>query len=179
MCGSRRPYRRIVVRYYDTSALVKQYLQEAGSKLVLELLKSGEKVYTASLTYAEGHAAFSRRTREGRLTRQTARRLALRFDKDWETYDVVNPGEDVLRLARQMLYRQDRKSTRLNLQSHVNLVCRLLLEKKKKKKKHHSQTTNPVRPSTADYQLPPSIPSNTHLTPRQTPERSHTIRSHL
>jgi hypothetical protein len=45
------------VRYYDTSVLVKQYLQEAGSKLVLELLKSGEKVYTASLTYAETHAA--------------------------------------------------------------------------------------------------------------------------
>src|SRR5690242_21425509 len=30
--------------------------------------------------------------------------------------------------------REDRKSTRLNFQSHVNLVCRLLLEKKKKKK---------------------------------------------
>src|SRR6266480_5722474 len=29
---------------------------------------------------------------------------------------------------------EDRKSTRLELQSHVNLVCRLLLEKKKKKK---------------------------------------------
>src|SRR6476661_9925071 len=27
----------------------------------------------------------------------------------------------------------DRKSTRLKLQSHLNLVCRLLLEKKKKK----------------------------------------------
>jgi len=33
------------VRYFDTSALVKQYLQEAGSKTVLELLKTGEKVY--------------------------------------------------------------------------------------------------------------------------------------
>src|SRR5688572_17918833 len=31
----------------------------------------------------------------------------------------------------------DRKSTRLNLQSQSNLVCRLLLEKKKKKKKIH------------------------------------------
>ena len=30
--------------------------------------------------------------------------------------------------------RADRKSTRLNLQSLTNLVCRLLLEKKKKKK---------------------------------------------
>ena len=38
------------MRYFDTSALVKQYLQEDGSKTVLELLKTGEKVYTASLT---------------------------------------------------------------------------------------------------------------------------------
>jgi uncharacterized protein len=111
-----------VVRYYDTSALVKQYLQEAGSKLVLELLKSGEKVYTASLTYAEGHAAFSRRTREGRLTRQTARRLALRFDKDWESYDVVILGEDVLRLARQMLYRHPLRSA-----DAIHLASALLL----------------------------------------------------
>ena len=110
------------MRYYDTSALVKQYLQEAGSKLVLELLKSGEKVYTASLTYAEGHAAFSRRTREGRLTRQTARRLALRFDKDWESYDVVILGEDVLRLARQMLYRHPLRSA-----DAIHLASALLL----------------------------------------------------
>src|SRR5690242_21041721 len=32
------------------------------------------------------------------------------------------------------LRREDRKSTTSELQSHVNLVCRLLLEKKKKKK---------------------------------------------
>lgn len=111
------------MRYYDTSALVKQYLQETGSKLVLELLKSGEKVYTASLTYAESHAAFSRRTREGRLTRQTARRLAIRFDMDWESYDVVILGEDVLRLARQMLYRHPlRSADAIHLASAVLLA---------------------------------------------------------
>jgi predicted nucleic acid-binding protein len=93
-----------VVRYFDTSALVKQYLQEAGSKTVLELLKTGDKVYTASLTYAETHAAFSRRTREGRLTRETTRKLAQRFDKDWESYDIVIMSDDVLRLARHILY---------------------------------------------------------------------------
>jgi len=110
------------VRYYDTSALVKQYLQEAGSKLVLELLKSGEKVYTASLTYAETHAAFSRRTREGRLTRETTKRLALRFDKDWESYDIVVLSENVFRLARQMLYRDPLRSA-----DAIHLASALLL----------------------------------------------------
>jgi len=122
MCGLRRPCWRIAVRYYDTSALVKQYLQEAGSKLVLELLKSGEKVYTASLTYAETHAAFSRRTREGRLTRETTKRLALRFDKDWESYDVVVLSENVFRLARQMLYRHPLRSA-----DAIHLASALLL----------------------------------------------------
>lgn len=110
------------MRYYDTSALVKQYLQEAGSKLVLELLKSGEKVYTASLTYAETHAAFSRRTREGRLTRETTKRLALRFDKDWESYDIVVLSENVFRLARQMLYRHPLRSAEA-----IHLASALLL----------------------------------------------------
>jgi len=122
MCGLRRPCWRIAVWYYDTSALVKQYLQEAGSKLVLELLKSGEKVYTASLTYAETHAAFSRRTREGRLTRERTKRLALRFDKDWESYDVVVLSENVFRLARQMLYRHPLRSA-----DAIHLASALLL----------------------------------------------------
>ena len=98
------------MRYFDTSALVKQYLQEAGSKTVLELLKTGERVFTASLTYVETHAAFSRRTREGRLTRETTRRLALRFDKDWESYDIVTLSAGVLSLARQLLYRYPLRS---------------------------------------------------------------------
>ena len=111
------------MRYFDTSALVKQYLQEAGSKTVLELLKTGEKVYTASLTYAETHAAFSRRTREGRLTRETTRRLALRFDKDWESYDIVMLSENVLSLTRQMLYRHPLRSADA---IHLASACFLL-----------------------------------------------------
>jgi hypothetical protein len=110
------------VRYFDTSALVKQYLHEAGSKIVLELLKTEEKVYTASLTYAETHAAFSRRNREGRLTRETTRRLALRFDKDWESYDIVVMTENVLRLTRQMLYRHSLRSA-----DAIHLASALLL----------------------------------------------------
>jgi predicted nucleic acid-binding protein len=111
-----------VVRYFDTSALVKQYLQEPGSKIVLELLKTGEKVYTASLTYTETHAAFSRRAREGRLTRATTRRLALRFDRDWESYDVVVLSEHVLGLARQLLYRRPLRSA-----DAIHLASALLL----------------------------------------------------
>ena len=41
----------------------------------------------------------------------------------------------VKKLARKSKKKKDRKSTRLKLQSHHDLVCRLLLEKKNMKKK--------------------------------------------
>src|SRR5260370_12552383 len=42
------------------------------------------------------------------------------------------------------------------LQSHLNLVCRLLLEKKKK------ENANPVRPHTLEVSLLHSVPSDPH-----------------
>jgi hypothetical protein len=110
------------VRYFDTSALVKQYLEEVGSNAVLQLLKTGEKVFTTSLTYAETHAAFSRRTREGRLTREITRRLAQRFDRDWDSYEIVILSESVLRLARRVLYRYPLRSA-----DAIHLASALLL----------------------------------------------------
>lgn len=114
------------MRYFDTSALVKQYfLLETGSTTVRELLKSGEKVFTAVLTYTETHAAFARRRREGKLSPHVTRRLALRFDKDWETYEVVLLSQDVLTLARQILYRHPLRSA-----DAVHLASALLLARK-------------------------------------------------
>lgn len=114
------------MRYFDTSALVKQYfLQEPGSKTVRELLKTGDKVFTAVLTYTETHAAFARRRREGALSSQVTRRLALRFDKDWETYDILLLNQDVLSLARQVLYRHPLRSA-----DAIHLASALLLARK-------------------------------------------------
>ena len=96
--------------YFDTSALVKQYFAEAGSVTVRKLLRSEEVVFTAILTYAEAHAAFARRKREGILSAQATRKLALRFDKDWETYEVVVISEEILALTRKMLYRHPLRS---------------------------------------------------------------------
>jgi len=110
------------VRYFDTSALVKQYFRELGSTVVRKLLKSGEKVFTAVLTYTEAHAAFARRRREGILSPRITRRLALRFDKDWETYEVVLLNQDVLTLARQILYRHALRSA-----DAVHLASALIL----------------------------------------------------
>ncbi|MBI4454827.1 MAG: type II toxin-antitoxin system VapC family toxin [Acidobacteria bacterium] len=113
------------MRYFDTSALVKQYFVEPGSMAVRELLKSGERVFTAVLTYAETHAAFARRKREGILSPTATRRLALRFDKDWESYEVVLLNRELLSLARQILYRHTLRSA-----DAIQLASALLLARR-------------------------------------------------
>jgi len=114
------------VRYFDTSALVKQYfLKEPGSKTVRELLKSGEKVFTAVLSYTETHAAFARRRREGLLSAQVTRRLALRFDRDWESYEILLLSGDALALARELIYRHPLRSA-----DAIHLASALLLARK-------------------------------------------------
>src|SRR5947209_17504890 len=66
--------------------------------------------------------------RSGRLRRRVGHRVEAEAEAQAETGQAVR-REQLDELARPLT--QDRKSTRLNLQSRQYLVCRLLLEKKK------------------------------------------------
>ena len=105
MCGLRRPCWRIAVRYYDTSALVKQYLQEAGSKLVLELLKSGEIRIVEVIApdydgFGPGGLIEDLKLGLGALIKHHSafKRIAVVSDKDWVAHALhafawMVPGE--------------------------------------------------------------------------------------
>ena len=62
-------------------------------------------------------------------------------EEKWKEYELTKGPEFALErkvlpadLTKEMMKEGDRKSTRSELQSHSDLVCRLLLEKKKKNK---------------------------------------------
>jgi predicted nucleic acid-binding protein len=69
--------------YLDSSALVKRYVMEAGSKAVTSRFESGEKIYTSVLTYAEVHAAIGRKYREKELSATEREKLIDDFMSDW------------------------------------------------------------------------------------------------
>jgi uncharacterized protein len=60
----------VSVVYFDTSALVKQYVTELGSSWVLALVDSPDSpvIFTSRLTVIETICAFARRLREGTLS---------------------------------------------------------------------------------------------------------------
>jgi predicted nucleic acid-binding protein len=69
--------------YLDSSALVKRYVQEEGSKAVASRFETGEKLYTSVLSYAEVHAAIGRKYRDKELNANQKEKLVDDFLADW------------------------------------------------------------------------------------------------
>jgi predicted nucleic acid-binding protein len=83
--------------YLDTSALVKIYVDEAGSAGCRQAVGEADLIATSALAYVEARAAFSRRRREGGLPPKSYRRVIADLDDDWPSYAVVDVTEGVIR----------------------------------------------------------------------------------
>jgi uncharacterized protein len=69
--------------YLDSSALVKRYVQEKGSKAVISRFDKGEAIYTSVLSFAEVHAAIGRKYRDRELSVIEKGKLVDEFQADW------------------------------------------------------------------------------------------------
>lgn len=73
--------------YLDTSALIKRYVQEPGSKSIRLKLESeeaaGRPMFTSVLTFAEVHAALMQRRIDKSLSRHRFETCRESFDTDW------------------------------------------------------------------------------------------------
>ena len=88
--------------YFDTSALVKNYVQEAGSTLVRELLARYEFVSSA-IAPIEIHSAVRRRHRQGEMSRQSYASILSRVKQDRLFWQLVEPVPQVLAKAEEIV----------------------------------------------------------------------------
>ena len=88
-----------MILYLDTSALVKLYVEEAGTTAVIVRVQQATAVVTARVTYAEARAAFARHRREGALRAVDLRRVVRELDAEWGSYGVVEVSDPVVRRA--------------------------------------------------------------------------------
>jgi predicted nucleic acid-binding protein len=93
------------VTYLDTSALVKRFVSEAGSRQIQSLLAGAEPVASATIAYPELYSGLTRRHREGALSPPQYRLACRRFERDWMALVKVELGADILRLARRLIQR--------------------------------------------------------------------------
>ena len=85
--------------YADTSALVKRYIVEPGSRGVIEMTATATLVATAVVTRAEVAAAFARAVRMGVVDPAAAKQAQNRFLRDWPGFARVSVTEALVARA--------------------------------------------------------------------------------
>jgi predicted nucleic acid-binding protein len=88
-----------MILFCDTSALLKLYIAEAGSDVVQAHVARAEAVAVCRISWAEAHAAWSRRARDvpedAPLIEQAKQALA----KDWPRYVVLDIDQALVERA--------------------------------------------------------------------------------
>jgi predicted nucleic acid-binding protein len=91
-----------LILYLDTSALVKLYVEEAGTDEVATWADKATAVATCRIAYAEARAAFARHRREGGLTATLWKRTVANLDDDWGRFAIVEVTDGLVRSAGQL-----------------------------------------------------------------------------
>lgn len=94
--------------YFDSSALIKHYVQEKGTEEVRKNLEDEEEasrpVFTSVLTFAEIHAALARRAKDRSLSLEQFIRARTNFDSDWvRGVSAVDLGPAILSIIRNVV----------------------------------------------------------------------------
>ena len=82
--------------YFDSSALVKRYVQEVGSDTVNSLLDGTAVAATSRLAYPEILSALTRRHNAADIETSSFERVKNQFKIDWEYFTVVEMRAEVL-----------------------------------------------------------------------------------
>ena len=91
--------------YFDTSALVKRYVDEGGRREVLRLLRQ-YRVVTSAVVSVELRSAFRRRVAEGTLSEAAVSEILKRASADREFWALIDVSGSVLAAAESLVAAQ-------------------------------------------------------------------------
>ncbi len=85
--------------YFDTSAVVPLIVEEAGSDEAKRLWRDAERVMSARVVYAEGHAALAAAARTGRLPADRLRTAIGELVDHYEELHLIEISDRLVRRA--------------------------------------------------------------------------------
>ena len=88
-----------MIIYFDTSALVKLYVEETGSNRIRDITHRASVISTSKIAYPEARSAFARKRKEGGFSQNALRRIVEELNRDWESYLVIEITDGLVRSA--------------------------------------------------------------------------------
>lgn len=90
-----------MILYLDASALVKVYVLEPGTELVIDLYEQAEMVSTSKVTYVEVLMALRRKRWANEMSDEALAAKMEALDSQWQTVRIVDLSDEVLRRIRE------------------------------------------------------------------------------
>jgi predicted nucleic acid-binding protein len=84
--------------YFDSSALVKQYIEEIGSARVNALLLETKTIATSRLAYPEILSAITRRHKAGDIKITDFERIKKQFKANWQSFTIIEIHKEIIEL---------------------------------------------------------------------------------
>ena len=88
-----------MILFCDTSALVKLYVREEASDLMMALAGSADTIAVCRLAWADAMAALARRARENAADAELIAAILTRLRSDWPGYAIVEVTQSLVELA--------------------------------------------------------------------------------
>ena len=88
-----------MILFCDTSALVKLYVHEDGTEVVIEQAAASEIVAVCRIAWVETMAAMARRSREQAQEAAAIAKARKRFVADWPHYFILEVTQPLVELA--------------------------------------------------------------------------------
>lgn len=88
-----------MILFCDTSALVKLYINEDSSDLMLALAGSASAIAVCRVAWAEAMAALARRVRENPTDAEVIEAVRIRLRSDWPRYAIVEVTQSLVEMA--------------------------------------------------------------------------------
>lgn len=82
-----------MILYFDTSSIVKLYIEEAGTDAVRRWAGEAEVLATCRIAYPELISALNRRLRGGDISKKEFRLLIDGFSKEWADFAIIDFDE--------------------------------------------------------------------------------------
>ena len=88
-----------MILFCDTSALVRLYVLEEGSELMLEVARKATVIAVCRIAWVEAMSAFARKSREVPEETPLLNQVCGRFQQDWESFATVEVTQQLVEQA--------------------------------------------------------------------------------
>jgi predicted nucleic acid-binding protein len=89
--------------FFDSSALVKKYLAEAGSEMVKKILDSSPVFAASKIAFPEIISAFNRKYKYGDISEDELEKAIKNFETDWICFNTVEVKDDLFPIIKRII----------------------------------------------------------------------------